>query len=311
MSFKVIFLGQLDFKNSRSLKKAFDLYVHRCEVLYKNQVFFDPEEIFDEEKLAIVIPRFVREPVEMKWWKNTINLLEIMTEFAIAGSINAWRLGEVRKHLLLEPTSDKTAVRAFLDARNILESSGNPTDAIPELDKAIKKFQRHSSAYQCRGYVNAKLENFEAAIADYSKGIEINPSYADAYFGRALVYLEQDKLDLAIDDLEGAVKSSIPLQPIYWKSRRLKGNTHLILGEYEKAASEFKLFTNRRYKENDPNLDALKDAYFNFGKALLKVGKPSEALKALKTAEELEDGTKTYSSEEWNEYHELAMNATA
>ena len=65
-----------------------------------------------------------------------------------------------------------------------------------------------------------------------------------------MVKLAIDKNDHegAIEDLQQAIKTSIPLQPIYWTARRKKGMCHIALNEYEEAAKDFKFFTNRKFK---------------------------------------------------------------
>lgn len=301
MDFKIIISGRLAFKNERSIKKAMEVYTRKCETLYKYFLLFKIEDIFDEASLSLSIPRFVKEGVELKLWNNTIQVLREMADFAMAGNIGAWRInsGEVMEQLLLEPSSDKGPIHAFNQGKKIIAADGNLEEAAKCFTEAIQKFNCHDTAYERRGYVHFLTNKHEQAIEDYNKCIAINDRNADAYFGRAIVYINQGNHEMAIDDLTHAIQYSIALQALHWKARRLKGRCHLQLGEYEKATTEFNFFTSRRFKENDPNIQSLKDAYFDFGKALLKVGKPSKALEVINKAARLKDGVSTYSSEEW------------
>ncbi|MEL6720613.1 MAG: tetratricopeptide repeat protein, partial [Bacteroidota bacterium] len=282
-------------------------------VLYKERVLLKIEDIFDEEQCSIIIPRFVKEEVEMKRWRNTLSLLNYIAEYAMSGSVSAWRVesGKVLEREVIEPTSEKTAIQAYLKGREMMNEEGRMEEAMQSLDKAIKKFERHALAYERRGYINFLLKNYDDALYDYTKSISLYGHNAKPYYGRAMIKILQKDLEGAIEDLDKAIKTSIALEPIYWKSRKIKGDCHIQLKEYNKAEFEFKLFTKRNFAESDPNREALKDAYFSFGKTLLEVGKPTEALKALDTAKTLTIGKESFSEEEWNDYHKQAVEAVA
>ena len=79
----------------------------------------------------------------------------------------------------------------------------------------------------------------------------VNP---EAYLGRANTKLALKDEKGAIADFDLAIKSSIPLQPIYWKSRRLKGNALLRMGDTKAALTELRLFTLRKFKSDNPKL---------------------------------------------------------
>ncbi|MEN0051440.1 MAG: tetratricopeptide repeat protein [Bacteroidota bacterium] len=313
MGYKVIIAGQLDFHNARSYQKTIEMCKHKMEVLYKEQVLLKIEDIFDEEQCAIIIPRFVKEEVERKRWRNTVSLLNYIADFAMSGSVSAWRVesGQILDHEVIEPTSEKTAIQAYLKGRQMMNEDGRMDEAKKSLDKAIKKFERHALAYERRGFINYKLQNYEDAIYDYTKSIHLNPHNAKPYYGRAMIKIFQEDLAGAIEDLDKAIKKSIALEPIYWNARKIKGECHIKLEEFNKAEFEFKLFTKRKFAENDPNHASLKEAYFNFGKVLLRTGKPNEALKALNSAKKMNIGKESFSEEEWKAYHQEAAEAVA
>ena len=313
MKYKAIIAGSLEFGTSRSFQKALKMYLHRSEVLYKHQLFFLPEEIFIEDGLTVTVPRFVKDPIELRWWKNTVNVLEYIAAFATGGNITCWRLdnGKILEHVVIEPEGDKIAIKEFRQGRNMINAGGQMDEAMQALTRAIQKFERHAIAYERRGFVNYRLKNYSDALYDYSKSININPRNADAYYGRAHVHLVEKDYDRAIADLDMAVKTSIALQPLYWRSRRLKGNCHMELKQYDKAAFEFRLFTKRNFAPDDSNRKALKDVYFNYGRALLEIGKASDALEAIKTSKAINNDTVSYSAAEWKKYHDKAKKAMA
>ncbi len=313
MKYKVIIAGSLEFGTSRSFQKALKMYLHRSEVLYKHQLFFQPEDIFMEDGLTVTIPRFVKDPIELRWWKNTIDVLQYIAAFATGGTASAWRLdnGKILEHVVIEPDGDKIAIKEFQHGREIIQEGGQMNEAMQALTRAIEKFERHALAYERRGFVNYRLKNYSDALYDYSKSININPRHAESYYGRAHIHLVEKDLERAIADLDMAVKTSIALQPLYWRSRRLKGNCHMELKQYDKAAFEYRLFTKRNFAPDDSNRKALKDVYFNYGQALLGVGKAADALEAIKTSKAIENEDFSYSEKEWQEYHDKAVEATA
>ncbi|MEM9991537.1 MAG: tetratricopeptide repeat protein [Bacteroidota bacterium] len=310
---KVIIAGSLEFGTARSFKKALEMYIHRTEVLYKHQLFFKAEDIFNEEEITVNIPRFVKEPIELRWWKNTLSALEYAADFATGGNISMWRLetGKILDQKVIEPKGDKIAIKAFQEGRQIIEVGGKMDDAMESLNRAIEKFKRHAAAYERRGFIHFSRKNYEEAYNDYSACLDITPRNADAYYGRALIHLEHGNLEQAIADLDMATKTSIALQSLYWKARHLKGNCHLTLEQYEKAAFEYRLFTKRNFAAEDPNRKALKDAYFDYGRVLLGLGKYDEALEAIKTSKDIEGQTCSYTKADWQECHDKALAACA
>jgi tetratricopeptide (TPR) repeat protein len=279
--YKTILSGCLEFGSQRSYEQVLKQYLHRMENYYRNDILLKAEEVFQEESFTLNVPRFITESPE-KSWKNTLNLLDYVAEFAIAGDLRAWVIesGKVVEKRTIEPSGDKAAIQAFLKGRELVREEGMETEAMKALNRAIEKFERHASAYERRGYINFKLRNFQDALYDFTKSIDINPNNPEPYWGRAVVKIKKQDITRAIADLEMAISKSIPHQPIYWSARRLKGECHLRLGEFQKAIFELKLVTNRPFTKDDPNYKWQKNAHFNYGRALFEVGEYKEAVSA-------------------------------
>ncbi|MCO6489187.1 MAG: tetratricopeptide repeat protein [Phaeodactylibacter sp.] len=289
MTFKTIFSGQLEFGNERSFERVQQMFEHRAENYYRQVLLLKPEDIFNAENHTLEIPRLIAMATE-KEWRNTINMLEFIVQYAIAGDLSAWMVeeGRVIDHRHVEPKGDKAAVQAFLTGRELVKEAGKEEEAMKALSRAIDKFARHAKAYERRGFVNYQLRNFKDALYDYSKSIDINPDAAEPYFGRAIARIAMEDDKGAAQDLELAAKNSIPLQPMYWQARRIKGECHLRLGEFDKAALEFKLFTRRNFSKENPNFRWRKRAFFNYGRALLETGQYADSVKAFDQALEIE-----------------------
>ena len=288
-TYKMIFAGRFEFGAERNYQQVLKFYLHRYENYYRKDILLKAEDIFDEDAHSLNVPRFIVESVE-KSWRNTINLLEYMAEFAISGSFSSWitENGQILQERHIEPAGEKAATQAFLKGRALVEK-GEQEQAKELLDQAIEKFERHAQAYERRGYINYRLKNFKDALYDFSKSIGIYDRFPDAYVGRAAVKMVLGDFQAAIQDLQLAINFSIPHQPIFWQARRMKGECHLKAGEYDKAIFELKLVTNRPFGPKDPNYSWRKKAFTNYGKALLECGDFAESVKAFDTALSIAD----------------------
>lgn len=291
MTYKTIFKGRLEFGSTKSYETVLKMYQHRVENYYKSDILLDEEEIFNEETFSLTVPRLVIQGSE-KSWKNTISMLEYCAQFAVAGNMTAWMTenGKILKHGIVEPKSDRTGVQAFLKGRILCEEKGKEDEAIKSLNKAIEKYDRHAQAYERRGNINFQLKNYEDAIYDFSKSIDFSPSNAEPYYGRANVKLAQKNIEGAIEDFGMTIKTSIPLQPIYWKARRAKANCHMLLDDLEGATQDLKFFSKRNFPNDHPCKPYKREMTFHYGKALLKAGQAEEALDVFNTVFEIKEG---------------------
>ncbi|MCB0706712.1 MAG: tetratricopeptide repeat protein [Saprospiraceae bacterium] len=289
-TFKTIFSGQLEFGTVRSYEQVQKMFEHRTENYYRNDIILTAEEIFDPETRSLNVPRFLSEAT-VKSWRNTINLLEYTSEFAIAGQFYAWRTsnGKMLESKLVEPRGDKTAIQAYLKGRNLVDEAGKENEAKKALSRAIEKFERHALAYERRGYVNFRLQNYKDSAYDFSKSIDINPNNADPYYGRARVSLALGQTAEAVPDLAMTIKRSIPHQPLFWIARRLKGDCQLELGLYEEASKEYRFFTARNFEENDPNYSMRASTWHNYGRTLLELKKYPEAVVAFNQSADIDE----------------------
>ena len=284
-TFKTIFSGQLMFGNERSFEQIQKMYLHRKENYYRNDILLDSEEIFDVDSWSLKVPRFLAE-ASIKSWRNTLNLLEYTADFAIAGEFRAWRTesGKMLESKVIEPDGDKAATQAYLKGRKLVDQAGKEEEATKALNRAIDKFARHATAYERRGYINYRLKNYKDAHYDFSKSIDINPINAAAYYGRARVLITQGDLENAIPDLALAIKRSIPHQSIYWIARRIKGDCHKELGQHKLAATEYRLFTKRKFDPSNPNYDYRSIVFQHLGEVLLELGEYADAVDAFNSS---------------------------
>ena len=276
---KVIIQGKLELGSQRTFDQVAKMLDQRLETYYKNDIMLDAETLLNKETLSLDVPRKVAQ-VYPKTWKNTINMLEFVSQFGVAGSVAGWKVldGKILEYVLIEPSSDKAVVQHFKRGQNLSKEAGKEKEALNSLNKAIDKYNTHSQAYEYRGYINYKLKEYDEAMRDFTKSIKVYDGNASAYFGRARIHYLLKKYPEAIEDLENCLKKSLALQNIYWEARRLKASAHLILGENGKAEFDLKFFNKRTFTADSPNYKWRKWALFHYGKLLFEKGSFEEAL---------------------------------
>ncbi|MCA2656464.1 tetratricopeptide repeat protein [Microcystis sp. M061S2] len=107
--------------------------------------------------------------------------------------------------------------------------------------------------YGNRGVLYYNQQKYELALSDYTKAIEINPNYANAYYNRGNLYSNQQKYELALSDYSKAIEIN-PNDAYAYVSR---GNLYSDLRKYDLALSDYS-----KAIEINPN-DA--NAYYNRG----------------------------------------------
>ena len=65
---------------------------------------------------------------------------------------------------------------------------GDYENAIKDFNRALEINPKFAEAYNNRGNAYALMGDFERAIADFNRALEINPKLAGAYFNKGLVY---------------------------------------------------------------------------------------------------------------------------
>lgn len=289
MLYRTIIQGRLEFDKLRPYEQALRMYRHRLDDYYNAQLIFkEEEEIFNEDTLAIEIGRTVAQTT-FKYWQNTVDMIQYLSQFAIAGEIGMWLTeeGRVLEHYDIVPDSEKSIVRAFKKGKRLSETQGKEDEAIKSLNKVIRKYDKHSQAYERRGYINFLLKNFGDAEYDFTKAINFDENNPHAYFGRANVYIQKNEIEKTIDDLEKTTRCAVAHQPVYWKARRLLGRFYYEKGNQEKAIFNLKLFVNRNFIEGDPNIDYMPWTLNMYGLVLTKQEEYKEAIMQYDKALEL------------------------
>ena len=102
--------------------------------------------------------------------------------------------------------------------------------------KAIELDPEFVNAYNNRGYAYINLGEYQKAIDDCSKAVEIDPKLASAYNNRGVAYINLGKYQKAIDDCSKAIEIDPKLANAY----NSRGNVYVVgLGKYQKAIDDY------------------------------------------------------------------------
>ena len=120
----------------------------------------------------------------------------------------------------------------------------------------IEKHPNDCYAYISRGDLYRKLEQYEQAIKDLNKALELNPTSLSclAYAVRGRIYRDLEQYELAFNDYDKAIS----LDAAYFLTYNDRGLAYTDLGQYDMAIQDF---------TKAINLDSCRrpDAYFNRG----------------------------------------------
>ena len=93
----------------------------------------------------------------------------------------------------------------FVESGNKKSSLEDYYGAIADFTKAIEINPDFYQAYYERGNSKQDLEDYYGAIADYTKAIELNPDYANPYYNRGLAKHSLGDINGACSDVRKAI----------------------------------------------------------------------------------------------------------
>jgi Tfp pilus assembly protein PilF len=131
---------------------------------------------------------------------------------------------------------------------------------IPLLFSCATTQQKQSESRDAEFYLNRGLDyvykgQYDQAISDLSKAIEIDPRFARAYDIRSITYMSKSQWDQAMSDCNKALE----INPRSASAHHSRGRVYMGKGEYEQAIPDF-----TKAIEINPNF-AL--AYYNRGRS--------------------------------------------
>ncbi len=93
-------------------------------------------------------------------------------------------------------------LEAFLNRGLTKSMLGDFNGALVDLNKAIEEFPDNPALYKNRANIYLLFGYNQKAIADYSKAIQLDPFFAEAYFNRGLTHLKEFDMRSGCRDLQ-------------------------------------------------------------------------------------------------------------
>lgn len=141
-------------------------------------------------------------------------------------------------------------------------------EAVKILDLMLKKFPNNEPeiTYYNRGNTYRLLKEYNKAILDYTKAIEIKPDYANAYNNRGISHIDLDEYEEAIADYNIVIK----YKPDYPYAYFNRANAYSGLFKYDSAITDY-----NKAIELKPDFA---DAYYNRGNKYYGISSYKEAI---------------------------------
>jgi len=116
----------------------------------------------------------------------------------------------------------KDAVLGFFSLGKTYLGLGNYQQAIEDFDRAIELDPEFAEAYWGRGKTYHGLGNYQRAIEDFNRAIELDPEFAEVYWDRGKTYNELGSRQQALEDWKAAAKLGNEQAQDILKSKEIK-----------------------------------------------------------------------------------------
>ena len=132
-----------------------------------------------------------------------------------------------------KPTN-KAAIDAFNNGQKAFENKDFDS-AVTDFTKAIELDPKFVNAYSCRGDGYLKLKAYLESIADCTKAMEVDPKHANAYIIRGNAYRILKKYPESMGDCTKAIE----LDPKHANAYNIRGMAYADLNKYAEAITDF------------------------------------------------------------------------
>lgn len=119
--------------------------------------------------------------------------------------------------MLVEGYADKLAADRFHQRAISAYTAGKIDDAKSLLADALKEDAGYIPAYLARGYIHQYERNYQAAIDDFSKVIELDSSRYEAWFRRGIEYYNLGEFEKSVSDFEQFAEFRPEEKPFLWQ----------------------------------------------------------------------------------------------
>jgi tetratricopeptide (TPR) repeat protein len=199
-----------------------EIYVSRSSTLKFVPLLFSS----DDEK-------FIPEPLRATTYYSPVseNAYQALYDFLLGvAGVEPGPIGpmKTRKRRQAKPLEFNTGAETSVSPPSSKKSKSKPKrDAAKSGIDAVDLYRRALRAIAD--------EQYDEALALLDQSIEINPSFAEAFYNRGLTYYSQNDMDRAIEDFDRSLELGFDDALLY----RNRGNAHSRKGDVEGALSDY------------------------------------------------------------------------
>ncbi len=124
-----------------------------------------------------------------------------------------------------------TALKAFSVTTTPATASNNQETPEGKADQSVQD----SRSYNKRGLAHINMRNYEQAVIDFAKAIDLEPNYVEPYHNQGIVHLLMDNYGQALFCYDRA----IDLAPDFVPAHINRGITHTGLRQYDMALADY------------------------------------------------------------------------
>lgn len=135
--------------------------------------------------------------------------------------------------ICIKASFGQTSVESFIKLGLQQHANQNYEGAILEYNKALDLDSLNKAVYVCRGNSYFELKNYSKSLADVSKVLQLDPNFAIGYNNRGLIYKFQNKYNEALLDYNKAIN----LDKNYFEAYINKIRVLLLLNRNKEAES--------------------------------------------------------------------------
>ena len=168
----------------------------------------------------------------------------------------------------VQALSNRAIARAALNQN--AEANDDANNAIALIEKYSLFYVHAADPYFIRGEYSLSEKKYETAIADYSKGLQLNPYYAAGVINRASAYFGLRKYKDAAADYTKAIEMGSSGADLYM----IRGKCYLETGQFEKALADF----NKARQSQPDSPSVLGRFYRNRAELFSKKGEHKKAI---------------------------------
>src|SRR6056297_121134 len=223
------------------------------------------------------------------WFQNRKNKKQALTISAVVLLIfGAWTFQQAKvwknsdtmwSHVLqFYPNSPL----ALGNRGNYYRDQGQPEKAMADYSKGIQADPTRHATYNSRAKLYFNEGKLEQALTDYNNAIKQNPDRGEYYGNRGATYARLNRFNQALEDLNTAVR----LNPNHAASYLNRGAVNDRLGNLKAAQNDLKTYL--QFKPNESNI------WYNYALTSLKLNDTNEALNGVNRAIQLNPNNGDY-----------------